>query len=351
MTHTKERIEELFQGLLGAAARCDSLGHERICIPSSAELPDESEDLILRLLRRTELQTLKAIRELDAGEIPERLAAHRGKLLGVVDDYLICRLKHYTEDEPERALLDWRQLLDELPEPELDLELHVWDFPEISHELSGQIFGRLQIIGKIGAYFLCRCSCGRYRLARRWDLEHGNVQSCGCLALERLAEGRTTHGKTGTRLYQIWDAMRGRCQRKRSEKWPNYGGRGISVCDEWQSFEAFEAWALANGYTDELTLDRINNDGDYTPENCRWATRKEQANNTRRNILVMYKGQLLTLKQAAEASGIAYSTLRGRRAKIPPLTEEELFRPSKRRTPSSTTNKKANDHKIVRRSS
>ena len=325
MTYTTERIEELFQGLLGTAARADALGYDKITIPTAAALPDESEDLILQLISRTELQTKKAVAELGAGEISPKLAAHRGKLLGAVDRYLIRRLKHYTDDEPERILIDWQQLRAGEPEPELDPDLHMRDFPEISDELSGQTFGRLYVIGKIGALLVCRCSCGRYKLARRYDLKHGGTQSCGCLALERLEEGRTTHGKTGTRLFRIWSAMRARCQRKTSEKWPNYGGRGIRVCDEWQNFEPFEAWALAHGYADGLTLDRIDNDGNYEPSNCRWATRKEQSNNTRRNVLVMYEGQLLTLKQAAEASGISYSTLCERHRKHPELTDAQLM--------------------------
>lgn len=114
-----------------------------------------------------------------------------------------------------------------------------------------------------------------------------------------------THGEKGTRLYTIWANMKQRCNLKTSKDYRKYGGRGIKVCSEWaQSFEAFRDWAISNGYRDNLTIDRINNDGDYCPENCRWTTVKAQANNRRSNRLLTYKGETKTMQQWCDIFGI-----------------------------------------------
>lgn len=112
------------------------------------------------------------------------------------------------------------------------------------------------------------------------------------------------HGK-GTRLYRIWSAMKTRCYNPNSEAYPIYGGRGITVCDEWRKdFSAFHDWAMCSGYNDELTIDRINGDEGYSPGNCRWATYKTQANNTSRNVIVSYKGQTGTVAEICGQLGI-----------------------------------------------
>lgn len=325
MKHTDERIEELFQGLLGMAERSEErIG--RVIIGRAAALPEEDPELILALIERTELQTRKALDDRQAGRIPEALLAHRAQLLAGVDAYLIARLKHYTEAEPERLLIDWQALdRQQLPE-DLDRPFE-GDFPvDFYAKHAGKDFGRLHVLGGIGQdehgtrIYLCRCSCGRWKLARGSDLVRGDVRSCGCLRLQ--------HGGTGSRLFRIWESVKTRCTNEHDPAFQNYGGRGIRICDEWRdSFEAFRTWAEANGYADDLTIDRIDVDGDYAPENCRWATRKEQQNNTRRNVLVTYRGQLLTLMQASEASGISYSVLRHRKDRHPEYTEAELFAP------------------------
>lgn len=124
-----------------------------------------------------------------------------------------------------------------------------------------------------------------------------------------------THGLSKTRLYRIWCCMKNRCYNKNNVGYHNYGGRGIRVCDEWlgeNGFQNFYVWAIANGYTDELTLDRIDVNSDYSPCNCRWATAKEQLNNTRCNVTVEYNGETKTLKQWADEYGINYVTLHAR---------------------------------------
>ena len=122
-----------------------------------------------------------------------------------------------------------------------------------------------------------------------------------------------THGLSGTRIYHIWEGIKKRCYNQNEKCYCHYGGRGIIVCDEWEDdFLAFYRWAMANGYSDELTIDRIDNDGNYEPSNCRWATTKEQSTNRRNNQYVTYDGQRITIKELSEKTGISYPVLRKR---------------------------------------
>lgn len=179
-------------------------------------------------------------------------------------------------------------------------------------DLAGLKFGKLTaetIVKSHGGhlYWLCGCDCGGSKVVRGSHLLSGNVRSCGC------SSSRKTHGGTGTRLWRIWIQMRQRCFCSGTSNFHLYGGRGITVCEEWKNnFEAFRDWALANGYSDDLTIDRKDNDGNYCPENCRWTTRKIQANNTRRNRVLMSDGEEHTLTEWAEALSINPGTLNSR---------------------------------------
>lgn len=158
-----------------------------------------------------------------------------------------------------------------------------------SDSLAGERFGRLTVIsqdGKRGTrrLWLCLCDCGSETRVTTSNLKSGSVSSCGCLAREATSARSTTHGGRLTRLYSIWHGMKARC----SLPHPNHKyhhGLGVSVCEEWaSSFAAFRDWAVSNGYSENLSIDRIDNDGDYTPNNCRWATSRQQRLNSRTTL-------------------------------------------------------------------
>lgn len=159
----------------------------------------------------------------------------------------------------------------------------------------------------------CLCDCGKETRCNGGNLRQGKIISCGCWRNE-IAGGRTrTHGMTNTRLYKTWRNMITRCYYSKCDKYHLYGGRGIHVCEEWKtSFEAFYDWAMNSGYGENLTIDRIDTNQGYYPENCRWITQKEQCNNKRTNHLITYNGETHTMKEWSRILGIPYGVIRDR---------------------------------------
>lgn len=191
----------------------------------------------------------------------------------------------------------------------------------LDEQLIGKRFGRLIVISrgtKTNKSFVCKCDCGNMCEVLSDNLKKGDTKSCGCYHKEMLPYNRRTHGESKSRLYKTWKCMRARCNNKNNKSYKWYGGRGIKVCDEWdKSYEPFRNWAIENGYDPEkpsasCSLDRINNDGDYTPDNCRFVSTKVQHRNTSRNIFMTYNGKTQTVMDWAAETGINYGTLRNR---------------------------------------
>ena len=181
------------------------------------------------------------------------------------------------------------------------------------NDLTGKVFGKLTVIERAKntknykVKWRCLCECGCEAIVRGDSLTSGRTKSCGC-----SIGAHPIHNDTGSKLYYTWQAMRYRCENPNHQSYKDYGGRGIKVCSEWQDYLIFKEWAYKNGYDDKLTIDRIDVNGDYTPDNCRWVTMKKQANNRRSNTQYEYNNESHSLSEWCDIYHLSYKTVHAR---------------------------------------
>lgn len=186
-------------------------------------------------------------------------------------------------------------------------------------ELAGKKLGKLNVIKRVGnnesgnSQWLCICECGNEHITTGSRLNTKKVLSCGCIQREGAKKRATRHNLSGHKLYHIRKEMIARTENPNNSRFENYGGRGISVCEEWLSnpngITIFYDWAIRNGYREGLSIDRIDNDGNYEPSNCRWADNSTQASNKTTNRFIEFKGEIKTIKQWAEELGFNRSLI------------------------------------------
>lgn len=202
-------------------------------------------------------------------------------------------------------------------------------------DLSGHQFGNLKAIeqsenhcGRVA--WKCICDCGNIVIVTSKYLIDGTTSSCGCLRRQITGNLRKTHGMSKTRLYKTWKNMKTRCDNFKCVEYKDYGGRGIKYCNEWQKFISFYEWAVSNGYKSNLTIDRIDVNGNYEPSNCRWATNSQQAQNIRKTMNVTYNGITKTIHEWSKETGIRAKTLYDRNKFH---TNVDFLTPTKKKNP------------------
>lgn len=179
----------------------------------------------------------------------------------------------------------------------------------IKVDRSGQVFGRLTLLNRVTtgdgrSRYLCKCSCGAEKIILASSIVGGKTKSCGCFRAESTSNNMRSHGYSGRRLYKIWTGMRSRCHNPSVHAYKDYGGRGISICDQWADFKHFKQWADKNGYRDDLTIERIDVNGNYEPSNCCWIKREFQSRNTRTTTYYTLSGDKRPLIEWCELFGV-----------------------------------------------
>ncbi len=209
-------------------------------------------------------------------------------------------------------------------------------------DLTGQRFGRLVVIGiderrTRKTYWNCLCDCGNIKSVRSDSLQNGAIKSCGCLkreqdkvnlVTEQMKKSREFGEPYGhLRIHNIWANMKSRCFNTSDKRYPDYGGRGITICDEWnESFLSFYNWAMENGYDDRLTIDRVDNDGGYSPSNCRWVSNQEQSRNRRSNINIKIGNVTKTLTEWCEIFDLPFNRVNARYRRNECISLDDLFK-------------------------
>ena len=200
--------------------------------------------------------------------------------------------------------------------------------------LIGQRFGKLVVINRADnsksgkSKWLCRCDCGKEKIIFSTNLVRGLTHSCGCINKSVVSERMRKHLLSGHRLYKIWTDMKKRCSNPSCKSFANYGGRGIQVCPDWNNhFQLFYTWSLLNGYDDNLSLDRIDVNGNYHPNNCRWVDKLTQANNCRTNHYLTFNGKTQTIAEWARELEVSDSVIRQRLSQLGWSVEKTLSTP------------------------
>lgn len=179
----------------------------------------------------------------------------------------------------------------------------------VAEDLVGKTFGRLKVLVRVSncadghSLWKCRCTCGNIKMARGSRLNLGRVSSCGCLTIEALKKANTIHGLRNSKTYKAWLRMMSRCYNPLDSSYKNYGGRGITVCPKWKN-SMLKFYRYMGERPSGMSLDRIDNDGNYEPKNVRWATRKQQNNNTRRTRFIKFNGKRMSMKMWGAEVGI-----------------------------------------------
>lgn len=213
-------------------------------------------------------------------------------------------------------------------------------------DLTGKKFGKLTVLNlhhkekffrndrkrfESKYFWLCKCDCGNEKIIEGKSIRSGRTRSCGCLnkeIIKNIATRNKKHGLKNTRLYRIWQNMKARCQIKNTENYHYYGKRGIKVCDEWKNnLLLFYEWAMNNGYQDNLTIDRIDINGNYEPANCRWVDMKTQNKNRRNNRNITYQGKTKTLAEWSEIKNVSANTMLARIDKLGRSIEKAFTTP------------------------
>lgn len=183
-------------------------------------------------------------------------------------------------------------------------------------DLTGQRFGRLTVLYRLHnchkkrVHWLCHCDCGKLVEVQSGHLLSSHTKSCGCLSTDKSIQRSTTHGKSNSKLYKLYYNIKARCYNKNSVSYKYYGARGIKICSEWlNDFMSFYNWAMNTNYQEGLTIDRIDTDGNYEPNNCRWATPEQQAKNRRSNRIYTINGETHCVVEWCEILGLNYWTV------------------------------------------
>lgn len=338
------KVEQQFNDLtkiaIASLEAARAQGREYVKINELKPLAGETWSSLRDLAEKVRKASIQLEDQAARGIISEALTAHKARIIRIMAEYIGARCEAHRSPSGRRPAGDFYTLNPEHFYPIIDgaQPANAVDFPDLGELEPGREYGRLRVIGQLGRVngrivWLCKCRCGSIGMALAQDIKAGKTSSCGCYQAERNSEAHRIHGGTGSKLYDAWRAVKERCSNQSHPDYESYGGRGITYCEEWKDFQNFERWALSHGYAEGLTIDRKDNDGSYSPDNCRWATMKQQNNNRRNNIRVTLDGEVMTLKQAAERTGLPYGAICERYRRN---GEADLFRPIQRGSSQET---------------